>query len=265
VIFTAYFDEADTHGPDPTVIVGCFWGHAYQWERFEKKLSRLQRTYGFNIFHAKEFKAGSGEFRQWSPEKRYQLSRELSDLVGNTLAEGVTIALDREKYLKEYRALADQKMHIDSQLGVCFRAILIHVVRQVHRIGKRPTLHAVVEDGHTNAADTVRIFQAIKLRLERRGTFVLGDISIESKKEAPRLMVADFLAAAYSMIRAQSIPLPEADNDYVNKPIYGHRRGMNAIGFQVGGLDDFRQQAQAERNERKASRNEDTKASRRTR
>jgi hypothetical protein len=30
VIFTAYFDETDTHGPAPTAILAAFLGHAYQ-------------------------------------------------------------------------------------------------------------------------------------------------------------------------------------------------------------------------------------------
>jgi hypothetical protein len=46
VIFTAHFDEADTHGPEPTIIMAAFLGHAYQWRRFEMKLGRLQSKHG---------------------------------------------------------------------------------------------------------------------------------------------------------------------------------------------------------------------------
>jgi hypothetical protein len=42
VIFTAYFDEADTHGAAPTVILAAFLGHAFEWRRFEQKLAKLQ-------------------------------------------------------------------------------------------------------------------------------------------------------------------------------------------------------------------------------
>ena len=60
VIFTANFDETGTHGPTPTAILAAFVGHAYQWQRFNVKLSRLQTKYGFKIFHAVEFKAKKG-------------------------------------------------------------------------------------------------------------------------------------------------------------------------------------------------------------
>jgi hypothetical protein len=59
VIFTSYFDETDTHGPSPTVILAGYVGHAYQWRQFERKLARIKEQYGFNIFHAKEFKPSS--------------------------------------------------------------------------------------------------------------------------------------------------------------------------------------------------------------
>ena len=48
VIFTAYFDEADTHGPSPDIIMAGFLGHAFQWRRFQKKLAKIQRKENFS-------------------------------------------------------------------------------------------------------------------------------------------------------------------------------------------------------------------------
>jgi hypothetical protein len=81
VNFTAYYDEADTHGPSPTVIMAGLVGHTYQWRRFETKLSRIQKEFGFSLFHAKEFKARRAEFKGWSDDKRSQLIETLIDLV----------------------------------------------------------------------------------------------------------------------------------------------------------------------------------------
>jgi len=258
VIFTAYFDEADTHGPEPTVIVGCFWGHAYQWRRFETKLGRLQRREGFRIFHAKDFKAHAGEFKGWDSARSHKLVTDLSNLVGYTLAEGVVIALERQAYLSDYREVAHPKMHLDSQLGVCFRSCLVHIIRQVVRMGRKPKLHVVVENGHANARDTDRIFCEIKSRLERRGIFALGNITIASKEEAPPLMAADFLASTYSMIREHSPEalVPPTQNDYSNalEIPRNHRRGLNAIGIEADGLEDFISQAKAFRWERRTDR-----------
>ncbi len=57
MIFAVYFDEADTHGPAPTIIMAAYLGHAYEWRRFEAKLAKLQKSYGFRVFHAKDFNA----------------------------------------------------------------------------------------------------------------------------------------------------------------------------------------------------------------
>jgi hypothetical protein len=129
VIFTGYFDEADTHGPSPTVIMAGYVGHAYQWMRFEKNLSRLQERDGFNIFHAKNFKARSGEFSGWSDDKCDQLVVDLLELVRN-LTQGITVALSRVRYLNEYRAPPiPKKMNLDSQYGACFRVCLAQLLK----------------------------------------------------------------------------------------------------------------------------------------
>jgi hypothetical protein len=65
LLFTAYFDEPDTHGPSPTIIMAGFLGHAREWEIFDRRLRALQRRHGFSIFHASDFKSNSGEFADW--------------------------------------------------------------------------------------------------------------------------------------------------------------------------------------------------------
>jgi hypothetical protein len=63
VLYTAYFDEADTHGSAPTVIIASFLGTTRQWELFGRRLRALQHRDGFAIFHATEFKNKTGELR----------------------------------------------------------------------------------------------------------------------------------------------------------------------------------------------------------
>jgi hypothetical protein len=204
LLFTAYLDEADTHGPAPTVIMGGFLGTARQWEIFDRRLRALQRRDGFNIFHVKELKSRSGEFAGWADEKCMRLIHDLAALVRDTLAEGLTVHLERDRYLNEYRAPpVPKKMILDSQYGVCFRACMRQLLDIVMADGKRHRLHIVIEKGHVNLGDTIRIFDDLKRRLKvRRGLDVLGTITAARKHEAAPLMVADFLASSYSMIRA---------------------------------------------------------------
>jgi hypothetical protein len=80
LLFTAYLDEADTHGPSPTIIMAGFLGHARQWEIFDRRLRALQRRDGFSIFHASEFNSKSGEL-QIGPMQSIKLVNDLTELV----------------------------------------------------------------------------------------------------------------------------------------------------------------------------------------
>lgn len=206
VVFTAYFDETDTHGPSPTVIVAGFLGHAFQWRRFGQKLAKLQAREGFSIFHAKEFKARTGEFAGWPEAKRARLIAKLTELVRTTLTEGMAVSLSRERYLSEYRAPPiPRKMNLDSQYGACFRACMARLFDVMAARNYRDTLHVVMERGHKNAGDCERIFNDLREHCKvLAGSDFLGDFTLRPKDGCPPLMVADMLAATYSMYRTQT-------------------------------------------------------------
>jgi hypothetical protein len=204
VIFTAYFDEADTHGSAPTVILAAHVGHVYQWGQFEKKLARLQQWYGFSIFHAKEFKAKSGEFRGWSDDKCAALIAALTELIRNELTAGITVALEHSRYVTEYRAPpVPRKMSLDSQLGVCFRACMSPLLVLLEARQWRDKLNVVMERGHKNVGDCERIFNELRGYFRLADGHFLSEFTVAAKETCAPLMVADLLAATNSMMRAR--------------------------------------------------------------
>jgi len=205
-IFTAYLDEADTHGRSPDIIMAGFLGHAFQWRRFQTKLAKIQRREGFSIFHAKEFKARSGEFAGWDDVKCMRLIDKLTDLVRLTLTEGLATSLARDRYLAEYRAPPiPKKMNLDSQYGVCFRICMGRLFDALAARGYQDRLHIVMEDGHKNVWDCGRIFKDLRDHAKAlAGSDFLGNFSVQPKEQCPPLMVADMLASSYSMFRARA-------------------------------------------------------------
>ncbi len=148
VILTAYFDEADTHGPAPTVILSAFVGHAIQWQIFGNKLTKIQRKFGFQVFHTEHFKRRAGEFSGWSDEKRAQLIDALIKLVRENLIAGISVHLERDRYLNEYRSEPfPKKLHKDSQYGVCFRGCLGALLSIMEDRGNKDILNVVMERG----------------------------------------------------------------------------------------------------------------------
>jgi hypothetical protein len=223
VIFTAYFDESGAHKDSPTLVIAAFLGTARQWRIFERRIRGLQREYQFTQFHGKEFKAKSGEFKGWSDRKRFGLLSEITHLVRDNLTEGASVALEAERYIKEYReAPRPGKMTLDSHYGICFRHVLSHLIRAVEEKGWHHKLNVVLEDGHRNVGDAVRIFGEIKNEL-----FVdfendlLGTITIAQKRDSIALMAADFLAyVTYSedaMVRDGGAPYRRADSIPANE------------------------------------------------
>lgn len=219
MIFTAYFDESGTHGPNPTVTVAGLLGHAYQWRIFKRDLDRIRAELGFRVFHAKELKHRSGEFSGWDDKKCSRLVDAMVDLVHRRLTEGAAVDLPRKQYLDDSRAPPfPPKMQPDTQYGLCFRVCLGHLLEIVSaRSGKRHTLHVVVEAGHKNVGDLARIFKELKMWMGRRGVELLGSIKIAQKSESDELMVADFLAHTYWTMRANNPlllqQLPEQDGN----------------------------------------------------
>jgi hypothetical protein len=228
LLYTAYFDESDTHGPSPTVIMACFLGNARQWELFGRRLRNLQRRDGFTIFHATEFKSKSGEFTGWAETKCMQLVNDLTELV--RLTEGVTMYLERERYVNEYRKPPiPKKMSLDSQYGVCFRACMAHVIAIVMADGKRHKLNAVIEDGHPNVGDTIRIFNDMRLQVKHRlGMDLLGTMTKAKKKQSPPLMVCDFQAYTYLRMRASKAA---GGIDYAKEAPMTPRKGEAGLTF----------------------------------
>ena len=202
MVFTAYFDELNTHGPAPTIILAAYMGNVAQWTKFAKRLIKLQKKYRFTIFHAKDFNARANEFSGWSWDKRRLLVEDLAYAVSK-LPHGVTISLSRERYMKEYRSPpSPKKIHFDSQYGICFRACLARFL-DLLRDGKNlDKLNIVIEGGHKNVNDCIRIFNDARDRSQRQGEFILGTCKIARKKDCIPLMVADFLAFAHGRGRS---------------------------------------------------------------
>jgi hypothetical protein len=146
-----------------------------------------------------------------------QLVNDLTELVRDNLTEGVTMHLERDRYLNEYRKPPiPKKMNLDSQYGVCFRACMAH-------------LDAVIEDGHPNVGDTIRIFNDMKLQVKHRlDVDLLGTMTKAKKRDSPPLMVYDFQAYTYSRMRSSKA---NGGLDYANEAPMAPRKREAGLTF----------------------------------
>jgi hypothetical protein len=188
VILTANLDESGTHGDSPVTVMGGMLANARQLEAFEKKFRQAKKDHGFNIFHTKKFKKRDGDFRGWDDGRMFGLMNDLAVITSSGFTEGVTFLLDNAAYDAEYKAGdGPRKLRLDSKYGLCFRNCLLFLslkaLKRMHR-GRYPTLHFVLESGHKNAGDALRIFNEYKALLKVNDCDMLGDLLFADKNPA---------------------------------------------------------------------------------
>jgi hypothetical protein len=243
VILTAYLDESGTHGESPHTVMGGMLANTRQWERFEFNFRRVKKRHGFRIFHTKKFKRRTGDFKGWTDNQCLALMNDLAPLTASAFTEGVTVLLENAAYEAEYKASeTPRKLRLDSKYGLCFRNCLyffaLEALKRVHR-GRLPVLNFVLESGHKNLGDALRIFNEIKAELKATDSEMLGTITPADKDECDPLMMADFLAHTAFM---RGTVRPTRPYGTISRPIAMSRTmgrketGVTHLEFELGGL-----------------------------
>jgi hypothetical protein len=240
VILTAYLDESGTHGESPHTVMGGMLANAQQWERFEQKFRQIKKRHKFRIFHTKKFKRRDGDFKGWSIEQCLALIADLAPITATAFTEGVTFLLDNDAYDAEYKSGEQpRKLRLDSKYGLCFRNCLYFfglegVKRMHHR--RYPTLNFVLESGHKNFGDALRIFNEVKAELKANGCDMLGMITPADKDECDPLMMADFLAHTAFTRGSVQLTQPYGKIARPESTIGRKETGVTHLEFEPGGL-----------------------------
>jgi len=259
LILTAYFDESGTHGGSPVTVMAGALGTKAQWGRFPSEFALLKMSHGFNIFHAKEFKARNGRFAGWWPERCLRLIFDLQNLIGNSDMDGVEFVLDNRDYDSYYRiGKRSNKLQLNSKYGLCFRQCLFYIVIFITKKFSRypiasvdeTSLNVVIEGGHKNVGSVTKIFDETKKEISRLGINLLGTITVATKDCSSELMIADMMAyAAFDnacklrMGKARRA-MPLEDSPIFSTPI--RKEGeMAHLEFKPGAIGDLRAQLEA--------------------
>ena len=199
MLFTAYIDESNTHGATPDIVMSAMLSSAGRWERCARALTRIQRDFGFTVFHATEFRSLQGEFAGWSEAKCRALLMEFGKLGATHLTECFTLSLRHEDYKVHFLDKRPAKMHRVSQYGIGFMGVLDGLMRNVMAQGPQHKLSVVVKSGHKNASDTERLFRERKERLDAVGVDLLCSHRLGRKDDTPLLQLADITAHGHML------------------------------------------------------------------
>jgi hypothetical protein len=209
VIVTVYIDESGTHG-SPVTILGGWVGSLGQWAGFDPKWAKLLKRNRLTHFHSKKFKHTQEEFKGWPIIRKQVFLDTASSLAVQNLAFGFTIALPEQVYRDHYVANHRPKeIPLDSRYGLCFRYCLslIPGLAQDRFVGRKLDINFVLEEGHKNAGDALRVFNLVKqTRVDDPAEIaimkMLGTIAFDEKKKYPGLQIAD--VNAYSAFQHET-------------------------------------------------------------
>jgi hypothetical protein len=251
VILKAFVDEAGTDGRSPCIVMGGFVGKLSRWNDFDKAWNKQLRRHNMTYFHASEFWGSKGETKGVSFPQKQAISRRFwgaHDRPGR-LMFGFSMRVDNNDY-QHYKDTLPSRFPRDSQYGLCFRAMLrttVDTAEQFAGSSDGILMHFVLEDGHKNAGDAVRIFAEAKKHggklSEKLGTLTFGE-----KKRFPGLQAADGIMATSQRLEARNANTfePIAENatiedlrtDVIGTPILRAQMDRAAIDDMISALGE---------------------------
>jgi hypothetical protein len=188
----------------------------------------LNAEYGVELFHAKDIRGRKGSFKGWTARKRGEYNSRFLRIADDYLAYGLSMVVSSEDYECTYKAaLFPRKARPDTSYGICVRSALLKSISLLKDRKDDWPLNIVMEAGHRNVGDAIKVFDEIKERLTPKYSGSLGYISFRSKRDCLPLAMADALAYAIFRMTAGYSSHPTMPNAAVVgeaiPPYYVHK------------------------------------------
>jgi hypothetical protein len=200
MIITAYFDESGTHAGAPLTAMAGYVADEQQWLQFNARVGDLFAQFGIQKFHLVDLRNTREDFAGWSVDRKIGLIDELQHVANESLEHGIVAFLSEENYQKHYCALDwPPRARRDTKYCLLFRACMAITVDSVlgtqrWAIGEEPELRVVLEDGHRNAGDVQRFYEATRRRFGGNSRGLAG-LSFATKDCLP-IAAADLIAGS---------------------------------------------------------------------
>lgn len=222
-----------------------FLGEARQWRKFEKRTKKLFRRYGVNIFHTIDVRRTDDDFEGWQVDKKIEFLDNFQHIVNETLEAGFASILRRDDYEWYTKLPWPDGVRKDSAYGVLFRGCLAAATRGVLDVdqwarGDEPSLNVVLESGHKNAGDAVRLYDLFRQKFVAN-TKPLSGLTFANKSDCLPLAAADLFAySAYGYeVGQKPIGIPKGPT----KSDASYRRNAYRIPINRDSLEGLFQQS----------------------
>jgi uncharacterized protein DUF3800 len=195
VILTAYYDESGTHAESPATVLAGFVGDTNDWVDFEIEWAKVLKAHKITHVRAKHLFHRQNQHKDWSWDQADELIAAILYLLQERKHMFASKTVLREDDYKMFYVAGgpEKKERLDTRYGLCFRSLL-HFIPEVQKLSGAHSINFVLEDGHKNAGDALRVYQEIRNDKTFPWRDVLASFSLGQKQASPALQAADFLA-----------------------------------------------------------------------
>ena len=217
-----------------------FVGDKPQWAKFEKRVGKLFDRYKVGTFHTIDVRRTKADFKGWPVDRKIEFLDEFQHIINETMLGGVAAFIHREDY-DYYSGLAWPKgTRKDSEYGILFRACLSQTIDTIGHLPvmRVPRMKVVLEDGHANREDAVRIYNWAAGRIGQHRA--LSGLDVADKTCLP-LAAADLFA--YSAWGAEVGQKPIGTPKGPTKSDASYRGNVYKVVLVRDSLDSLHEQA----------------------
>jgi hypothetical protein len=225
-----------------------FVGDERQWRKFNKRVTKLFNRYKVDIFHTIDLKRTNKDFLGWKVDKKIEFLDEFHHVINETVEIGFSSFIRSDDY-DYYRGLPrPKKAKTDSLYGILFRSSLAAITDAVIRVPRwaerdEPKLNIVLESGHNNAPDAIRLYNSAKKVFGE--SKALSGLTFANKANCLPLAAADLFAYSVFGKETQAKPLGRAKR--VSKSDLSYKGNMFHIAIGRETLDLLHEQSLADR------------------
>jgi hypothetical protein len=196
MILTAHCDESGTHAGSPVSVLAGFVGSTEDWISFDREWAKVLKKHGVTHVRAKQLWHRQGPFKGWTQARAGRLWADLMYVLQENkhIFASKTVLLDEDYKLFYVSDGPARRERLDTRYALCLRALLhFHPVFHRERF-TRGSMNFVLEDGHRNAGDALRVVKELRDDPSLPWRDAIGTLTFAPKKQFGALQAADMLA-----------------------------------------------------------------------
>jgi hypothetical protein len=196
MILTGYYDESGTHSGAPLTVLAGFVGPIEEWANLSREWGKVMRKYGITHVRAKELFHKQKQFKGW---KDKQVTHLWSDMLyvlqeQKEIFASKTVVLDEDYRMFYVSDGPARRERLDTKYALCFRSLLYFNPLFHRMFYANGSINFVLEAGHKNAGDALRVFNELKDDPNYKARDAIGYMAFGKKRDEPGLQAADALA-----------------------------------------------------------------------